>query len=300
MKAYKVTDKNMQCRGFQFELGKIYSVEGKVVPCENGFHACVRLVDCFNYYTFHPDNRVFEVELSGETIKKGDKVVARSVKLVKELTWIETLEKVNTGKGNSGYHNSGYYNSGYYNSGYCNSGNCNSGNCNSGNCNSGKGNSGNCNSGNCNSGNCNSGYCNSGYYNSGNYNSGYYNSGNYNSGNYNSGNGHFGCFNSCGAPILLFNKRAAQEEKDLLPYFDVRYTVFIHNCDLPSFLRDEGVGGILVKCSHKRAWERVWAKASQKEKFQLFSLRQFSCKVFKEVTGLDVRKEYKEWKKQQS
>jgi len=250
MKAYKVTDKNMQCRGFQFELGKIYSVEGKVVPCENGFHACVRLVDCFNYYTFHPDNRVFEVELSGETIKKGDKVVARSVKLVKELTWIETLEKVNTGKGNSGDHNSG---------------NCNSGNCNSGN-----------------------------------YNSGYYNSGNYNSGNYNSGNGHFGCFNSCGAPILLFNKRAAQEEKDLLPYFDVRYTVFIHNCDLPSFLRDEGVGGILVKCSHKRAWERVWAKASQKEKFQLFSLRQFSCKVFKEVTGLDVRKEYKEWKKQQS
>ena len=235
MKAYKVTDKNMQCRGFQFELGKIYSVEGKVVPCENGFHACARLVDCFNYYTFHPDNRVFEVELSGETIKKGDKVVARSVKLVKELTWIETLEKVNTGKGNSGKGNSGNYNSGDHNSGY-----------------------------------------------------------------YNSGNGHFGCFNSCGAPILLFNKRATQEEKNLLPYFDVRYTVFIHNRDLPSFLRDEGVGGILVKCSHKRAWERVWAKASQKEKFQLFSLRQFSCKVFKEVTGLDVRKEYKEWKKQQS
>lgn len=36
----KGTDANMQCRGFQFEIGKTYSVSGNIKACKNGFHAC--------------------------------------------------------------------------------------------------------------------------------------------------------------------------------------------------------------------------------------------------------------------
>lgn len=35
---YKGMDKNMQCRGFQYEVGKEYETD-KAVACECGFHA---------------------------------------------------------------------------------------------------------------------------------------------------------------------------------------------------------------------------------------------------------------------
>ena len=64
MKAYKGFDKNMQCRGFQYEEGKTYELpdgeEAKL--CESGFHACEAPLDCFRYY--YPGNSVFhEVDL---------------------------------------------------------------------------------------------------------------------------------------------------------------------------------------------------------------------------------------------
>ncbi len=64
MKAYKGFDKNMQCRGFQYEEGKTYELpdgeEAKL--CEQGFHACEAPLDCFNYYS--PGTSVFhEVDL---------------------------------------------------------------------------------------------------------------------------------------------------------------------------------------------------------------------------------------------
>ena len=63
MKAYKGFDKNMQCRGFQFEEGKTYE-EGSAELCKCGFHACENPLDCFNYYA--PGQSVFhEVEIEG-------------------------------------------------------------------------------------------------------------------------------------------------------------------------------------------------------------------------------------------
>lgn len=49
MKAYKGFDKNMRCRGFQFEEGKTYEAE-KAKLCEWGFHACLRPLDVFYHY----------------------------------------------------------------------------------------------------------------------------------------------------------------------------------------------------------------------------------------------------------
>ena len=40
IKAYKGFDKNMQCRGFQYEIGKEYDIDGEIELCKQGFHDC--------------------------------------------------------------------------------------------------------------------------------------------------------------------------------------------------------------------------------------------------------------------
>ena len=43
MKAYKGFNKDMTCRGFQFEEGKTYE-EKEARLCEKGFHALIRWI----------------------------------------------------------------------------------------------------------------------------------------------------------------------------------------------------------------------------------------------------------------
>ena len=82
MKEYKGFNKDMTCRGFQYEEGKEYECEGKVKVCENGFHACERPLDCFEYY--NPAESVYhEVELDGDISESTDdtKVAASKIKV---------------------------------------------------------------------------------------------------------------------------------------------------------------------------------------------------------------------------
>ena len=70
IKAYKGFNKDMTCRGFQYEEGKEYETD-KAEVCETGFHACEYPLDCFNYYA--PSESIFhEVEQDGEISRKGD------------------------------------------------------------------------------------------------------------------------------------------------------------------------------------------------------------------------------------
>ena len=81
-KYYKGFNKDMTCRGFQFEEGKTYE-EAEATLCEKGFHACENPLDCFGYYS--PGNSVYhEVELDDVSPeKKGDdsKVCAKKIKV---------------------------------------------------------------------------------------------------------------------------------------------------------------------------------------------------------------------------
>ena len=86
MKAYKGFNKDMTCKGFQYEEGKEYETD-KAKCCETGFHACEYPLDCFNYYA--PSNSVFhEVELDGDIDKKNgndSKVSATKIKVGLQL-----------------------------------------------------------------------------------------------------------------------------------------------------------------------------------------------------------------------
>ena len=63
MKVYKATDKDMKCRGFQYELGKTAEVDGDAKLCERGLHACEMPLDVLGYYAPGDGSRYFEAEL---------------------------------------------------------------------------------------------------------------------------------------------------------------------------------------------------------------------------------------------
>ena len=86
MKAYKGFDKDLKCRGFQYEIGKEYE-EKEAKACEKGFHACENPFDVFGYYPPCDGNRYCEVEQEGELSKHGgdSKVASTKIKIGVEL-----------------------------------------------------------------------------------------------------------------------------------------------------------------------------------------------------------------------
>ena len=71
MKAYKGFDKEMKCRGFQYESGKEYETE-KAELCKTGFHACEAPLNVFDYYPPGEGSRYCEVDLEGVTDERED------------------------------------------------------------------------------------------------------------------------------------------------------------------------------------------------------------------------------------
>ena len=72
MKVYKATDKDMKCRGFQYELGKTAEVDGDIELCKNGLHACEMPLDVLGYYAPGDGSRYFEAELEDVSDEKGN------------------------------------------------------------------------------------------------------------------------------------------------------------------------------------------------------------------------------------
>ena len=83
---YKGMDKDMKCRGFQYEVGGEYETD-KAKACECGFHACEYPLDVFNYYP-PAESRFFEVEQSGSISKSDEntKVASTKIKIGAELS----------------------------------------------------------------------------------------------------------------------------------------------------------------------------------------------------------------------
>ena len=267
MKGYKVFNSDWTCRGYQYEVGKTYEMAESPKCYEMGFHFCKRLVDCFNYYNFDPNNKVAEIEAIGEIDfnDTNSKCCTNKIVILKELTWAEVLDMCNTGKGNSGKRNSGNYNSGDYNCG------------------------------DSNSGNYNSGHCNSGHHNTGDYNSGHYNSGNHNSGYCNTNTPKVRMFNHVTDfdfddetitrfDNILFNCPQSYTYSDFISISDMSEDEIIRHPEC------ETIGGyiktIIVEADKQKWWDE---DVSDDDKEFIKSLPYFDAEIFYECVGIRIK-----------
>ena len=287
-------DKDLRCRGMQFEVGKEYSTgvaDADISLCTNTvFHFCDSLRKVHTHYSVIPeeDNRFCEIEVLGALVSDDTKCGSNRIRIVREILGDEL--NIMRGLTNG---NAGVFNSGNRNSGNCNSGEWNSGNWNSGIFNSGIFNSGNWNSGNWNSGSRNSSNWNSGSHNSGSHNSGNWNSGDWNSGNYNSG---FFCTNS--PKLRLFNKETdfTMEEFIKTEWYAVLTSGEFNLTKWRAYTDEEKaqderkrlIGGELITIPYKEACANWWASLSEKDKAIIKTIPNFDANIFAEITGIDV------------
>ena len=84
--SYKGFDKNMKCRGFQYEVGKEYEMDGEIKCCNRGFHACKSPLEVWDYYDIL-NSRYAEVEQSGkiDAEENTTKVCSSRIKIKAEL-----------------------------------------------------------------------------------------------------------------------------------------------------------------------------------------------------------------------
>ena len=86
IKSYKAFDENMRCRGFQYEVGKEYDMDGDIQCCKRGFHACESPMEVWDYYDMLT-SRFAEVEQSGKISTGTDstKICSSHIKIKAEL-----------------------------------------------------------------------------------------------------------------------------------------------------------------------------------------------------------------------
>lgn len=89
IKGYKGFDKDLKCRGFQYETGKEYSTD-KAVACKTGFHYCENPMDVLGFYPPCDGsgnlNRFCEVEGSGDFDKsESHKLCCTHLKVKAEI-----------------------------------------------------------------------------------------------------------------------------------------------------------------------------------------------------------------------
>jgi hypothetical protein len=97
IQAIKGFNRDLTCRGFQFEIGKEYSVAGKVKPCSNGFHACpIDTVDPLRVFGFYApgQSRYCVVDQGGEIVPHGDdKAASSTIFIRREIGIGEIIER---------------------------------------------------------------------------------------------------------------------------------------------------------------------------------------------------------------
>ena len=305
MKGYKVFNPDFTCRGFQFEVGKTYRHEGDIGLCKAGFHFCRKASDCFNFYSFDPNNKVAEIEAIGLVESDEVKSVTNEIKIVREIPWSEVLEIVNEGKGCTGLSNTGDRNTGDRNTGDSNTGNWNTGYSNTGNSNTGNSNTGNSNTGDSNTGNRNTGYSNTGNRNTGdrntgNRNTGDCNTGNWNTGDWNTGDRNTGYFSTITPKIDLFEKPSeltieeVQEIKGIQVLnwnYENNWWIYSQNMsdeEKAAHPEHETLGGYLKTIPFKDACKLMWDRLAADEKQAVKDIPNFDADIFKRITGIKV------------
>jgi hypothetical protein len=303
-KGYKVFNPDFTCKGFQYEVGKRYKHEGEIEICGSGFHFCEKLIDCYAYYTFDQNNKIAEIVAHGTVLADGNKSCTNEIEIVKEISWNDCLNIVNTGKGNTGRGNTGDLNTGDRNTGDRNTGDLNTGDRNTGDLNTGDLNTGDRNTGHWNTGHRNTGHWNTGDLNTGDRNTGHWNAGDRNTGDLNTGDLNK---TSCSSgvlctkeqKILIFDKKSNMTISDWRNsdfaklFFDYNINVWVdesamtdqEKIDHPKFYVQEGY---LKSITPEEAWQR-WYKEKTPEEIELLKqIPNFDSAKFEYITGLKI------------
>ena len=94
MKAFKGFNPDLTCRGFQYEEGKTYELDGEPKLCNRGFHACENPLDIFSYYP--PTSPIHEVNLEGVSEERDGndtKVAAKKITIGARIS-LSNLTKI--------------------------------------------------------------------------------------------------------------------------------------------------------------------------------------------------------------
>lgn len=86
----KAMNKDMTCRGLNYEVGKSYQIEGELKMCKNGFHFCDSLDATLSYYSVN--SRYFQVAYFGKIIFEDDKYASSGIRIIRELEEQELIE----------------------------------------------------------------------------------------------------------------------------------------------------------------------------------------------------------------
>ena len=117
--SYKAFDKNMQCRNFQYEVGKEYEMDGEIKCCNRGFHACKSPMEVWDHYDML-NSRYAEVEQYGkiEEEKNSTKICSSHIKIKAELKladiinigveWLKDITSPSKVKTDGALNSSGY------------------------------------------------------------------------------------------------------------------------------------------------------------------------------------------------
>lgn len=252
-------DRNLCCRGMQFEIGKEYVIDHPGRPLmlctDTGFHFCDSLQKVNEHYSCDDqENRFCIIEVLGNLVSDGEKCISDHIKIVREIKG----EELNLLKGIING------NSGLFNTGDCNTGNWNAGDRNTGDL---------------NTGNWNTGDMNTGYFNSCSYSTGF--------------------FNTKERTITIFNVDSGMTFEEFFNsiYFealtsrsiDLTEWVFYTEEDKKNSPIRQCIGGYLKKYSFKEACANWWGKLTKENRKIIQSIPNFDPEIFFEITGIDLR-----------
>ena len=258
---YKAFNKDWTCRGFQYEVGKTYTIKEKPECYNQGFHFCTNVADCFKHYANNPElTKIALVEALGDIDKEEEdsKCCTNKIKIVKEISFSEAYELGNQGRSNTGFWNTG-----------------------------------NRNTGNRNTGDGNTGDGNTGYRNTGCRNSGSFNTCNHSAGMFNTKEQPLYLFNKPTDFTWEEFKNIFPNEYNLLFYSSFPLTEWVEEEYMSDKEKEENpsyktTGGYLKKRTYHEAWQIMWDSWTKEQRESIKKLPNFDKDIFKEITGIEV------------
>ena len=288
-------DKNLRCRGMQFEIGKTYDTgytENLELCSCKVFHFCKSLENVHEFYSakVENNNRFCEIEVLGELVEDKRKCGSNKIKILREITGEELAMLRGLKNGNTGL----------FNTGDMNTGDRNTGDWNTGDRNTGDRNTGDWNTGDMNTGDRNTGDMNTGDRNTGDRNTGDMNTGDRNTGMFNVCDRSTGLFNTEEKTVPIFNKDSGLTWEEIIykdwyaalrsgPFKLTEWIWYTEEEMEDSPIR-QAIQGYLKQYTFEEACLNWWDSLSNEAKELIKTTPNFDKEIFKQITGIEVEK----------